>query len=171
MKSKISLTEHKQAALDAEYLFEEVDRGLPFPTGLWVLVGLLTLLVLAGCAGTPVAATDFKPTPVTFNIKVAYECGVPPPVSVLSMRDINWEVIEVDGILFHEGANPFTGELVTLTVDDYKLLGKNTSDWIAASKEMKEQRDFYRDCIARSKQDILEDNLDAPLTNATTSVE
>ncbi len=124
---------------------------------------LTVLSLLVGCAGTPVADSDFTPTPVTFNVQVAYSCGQPPPVSMVIMRDINWEIIEVDGLQFSQGSNMFTGNLFTLTVDDYKFLGLNVSDWIAASAEMKEQRDFYRDCIVRSQKEINDGNLDADL--------
>lgn len=170
MKSKTYLTAPKKPEPPQNEIVKDPGLGCS-PAFLPVVLLMVVLFALVGCGGTPVAATDFTPTPVTFNIKVAYECGQPPPVSVLRMRDINWEVIEVDGVIFHEGADPFSGELVTLTVDDYKLLGMNTSDWIAASRELKEQRDFYRDCIARSQQDIEDENLDTPLTNAEVSVE
>lgn len=123
-----------------------------------ILMLTLVLFALVGCGSTPVADDDFKPTPVTFNIKVPYKCGQPPSVSVVMMRDINWEVIDVEGVIFHEGADPFTGQLVTLTVDDYKALGANTSDWIAASRESKAQRHFYRDCIVRSQEEARIDN-------------
>ena len=118
-----------------------------------VLVLTLLLLVLTGCGGsTPVADPDFKPTPVTFTIKVPYVCGQPPSIGVVLMRSIEWDIITLDEV-----------DLFTLTVDDYKLLGMNTSDWIAASREMKEQRDFYRDCIMRSLKEIQDENLDAGL--------
>ena len=81
------------------------------------------------------------------------------------MRDINWEVIEVEGIIFDEGDEPFTGKLVTLTVDDYKALGMNTSDWLAASSKMKDQRTFYRDCIIRSQKETKKENENLNLEN------
>lgn len=124
-----------------------------------ILMLTLVLFALSGCGANDVRDDDFKPTPVTFNIKVPYKCGQPPSVGVVIMRDINWEVIKVEGLVLDEGDEPFTGELVTLTVDDYKALGKNTSDWLAASKEMKDQRTFYRDCIERSQKEIRDENL------------
>jgi hypothetical protein len=54
-----------------------------------------------------------------------------------------------------------------LTVDDYKALGLNVSDWIAASREMRLQRDFYRDCIVRSQKEVHDENLDAGLVPST----
>ena len=123
-----------------------------------ILMLTLVLFALVGCGSTPVADPDFKPTDVTFHIKVPYKCGQPPAVGVVIMRDINWEVIDVAGIIFDEGDEPFTGQLVTLTVDDYKLMGMNTSDWIAASGEMKDQRTFYRDCILRSQEEVRLEN-------------
>jgi hypothetical protein len=68
------------------------------------------------------------------------------------MRDINWDIITLDDI-----------DLYTLTVADYQKLGLNVSDWIAASRQMKAQRDFYRDCIVRSRQEIQDENVDAGL--------
>lgn len=109
-------------------------------------------LSLAGCGATPVPDPDFDPTPVTFNIQVPYLCGQPPSVGVVIMRDVVWDIIEMDDV-----------DYFALTVDDYKALGLNTSDWIAASREMKLQRDFYRDCIMRSQQEIHDENLDSGL--------
>lgn len=122
--------------------------------GFLPVVFLLTLVLLAlvGCAATPVADNNFTPTPVTFNIKVPYRCGQPPSVGVVVLRDVTWEILELDEENFF-----------ALTVDDYKALGMNTSDWIAASREMKAQRDFYRDCIMRSQQETQDENLDAGL--------
>ena len=68
------------------------------------------------------------------------------------MRDIVWEILELDDEAFF-----------ALTVDDYKALGLNVSDWIAASREMREQRDFYRDCISRSQKETHDENLDTGL--------
>ncbi len=109
-------------------------------------------LSLVACGATPVANPDFTPTPVTFNILVPYKCGQPPSVGVVIMRDVIWDIIEMDDESYF-----------ALTVDDYKALGLNTSDWIAASREMKLQRDFYRDCIMRSQQEIQDENMDSGL--------
>lgn len=118
-----------------------------------VLVLSLLLLVLTGCAGTKeVAAPDFEPTPVTFNILVPYKCGQPPAVSMVIMRDVIWDFITLDD-----------EDLVTTTVDGYKALGLNTSDWIGASFEMREQRNFYRDCITRSQQETHDENIHSGL--------
>lgn len=117
-----------------------------------VMLLALMLLALTGCGTTPVADDDFEPTPVTFNIMVPYKCGQPPSVGVVVMRDVIWDIIEMDDESYF-----------ALTVDDYKALGLNTSDWIAASREMKLQRNFYRDCIKRSQQEIHDENLDSGL--------
>lgn len=108
----------------------------------------LVLFALVGCGATPVADDDFKPTPVTFHIKVAYECGQPPAVNAVTMRDVVFDAAEIDGVTYF-----------ILTVDDYKQFGLNISDWIAASTQSKEQRHFYRDCIARSQQEVDDENL------------
>jgi len=117
-----------------------------------IMIVLFMLAVLCGCGATPVDDSDFKPTPVTFNIMVPYSCGQPPPVSVVFMRDIVWHILALND-----------EDFFALTVDDYKALGLNTSDWIAASREMRAQRDFYRDCIVRSQKEIHDGNLDAGL--------
>jgi hypothetical protein len=125
----------------------------PTPMFLPLLLMLtLTLWALTGCGATPVANPDFTPTPVTFNILVPYNCGQPSPVSMVIMRDVIWDFITLDD-----------EDLVTTTIDGYKALGLNTSDWIAASFEMKEQRNFYRDCIMRSQKEIQDENMDAGL--------
>ncbi len=117
-----------------------------------VLMLTLVLFALVGCSSTPVADDDFKPTPVTFNIKVPYLCGQPPAVDAVFMRDVEFESFEVDGV-----------EYFALTIDDYKQFGLNISDWIAASAQSKQQRFFYRDCIIRSQQEIHDENLDSDL--------
>lgn len=101
---------------------------------------IASLLLLVGCGATPVADDDFKPTPVTFTITVPYDCGTPPPVSGVTMRDVEWDIVEIDGV-----------DYFTLTVGDYQALGLNLLDWLASTKQLLAQRDFYRDCIARSK--------------------
>ena len=145
-----------------QFLMEHKPTPLFLPV---ILMLTLVLFALVGCGATPVSDDDFKPTDVTFHIKVPYKCGQPPAVGVVIMRDINWEVIEVEGIIFDEGDEPFTGKLVTLTVDDYKALGMNTSDWLAASSKMKDQRTFYRDCIIRSQKETKKENENLNLEN------
>jgi hypothetical protein len=124
---------------------------------------VVILFVLSGCASTDVADDNFTPTPVTFTIKVPYKCGQPPPIDHVIMRDIDWELIEVKDFVLDEGKPPFTGDLAALTISDYQLLGLNTSDWIAASKQLAAQRNFYRDCIVRSQKEVHDENLDAGL--------
>lgn len=123
-------------------------------------VALLTLLSLAGCGGflKKPATGNLDPTPVQVVVKVPYLCGQPSPIDVVQMRDINWEIIEVVDLLFDENGEPYTGDLFALTVSDYQLLGMNTSDWIAATRQLKAQRDFYRDCIIRSREEIENEN-------------
>ena len=166
MKSKQSLMVPKKPECPQNEIVKDYELPGPSMSPLFlpvILMLTLVLFALVGCGSTPVADPDFKPTDVTFHIKVPYKCGQPPAVSAVIMRDINWEVIDVKGIIFDEGDEPFTGQLVTLTVDDYKLMGMNISDWLAASSESKEQRHFYRDCIARSQQEIHDENLDSGL--------
>lgn len=117
-----------------------------------ILMLTLVLFALVGCGSTPVADDDFTPTPVTFHIKTAYECGQPPAVNIVVMRDVEFDSFEVNGVNYF-----------VLTIDDYKKFGLNISDWIAASAQSKEQRHFYRDCITRSQQEIHDENMDTNL--------
>lgn len=117
-----------------------------------IFLTVVSLALLAGCGGSQPVRPGLDPTPVIVEVKVPYLCGQPPPVDVVLMRDINWDIITLDDI-----------DLYTLTVADYQKLGLNVSDWIAASRQMKAQRDFYRDCIVRSRQEIQDENVDAGL--------
>ena len=117
-----------------------------------VFLLVLMLFFLVGCGGRNTKPDNtFDSTPVQVVVKVPYVCGQPPPVDVVIMRDINWDIITLDDV-----------DLYTLTVADYQNLGLNTSDWIAASRQMKEQRNFYRDCIVRSMKDAAEHNANTP---------
>lgn len=120
-------------------IFTMVPKPSPFFLPV-VLMLTLVLFALTGCGSTPVSDTDFKPTPVKFTITTPIECGQPPGVSVVRMRDVEFDIVEIEG-----------EDYFVLTVDNYKAFGKNISEWIAASKESKAQRHFYRDCIIRSK--------------------
>jgi hypothetical protein len=117
-----------------------------------IFLMVLSTALIAGCGGSKPVKPGLDPTPVIVEVKVPYLCGQPPPVDVVIMRDINWDIITLDDV-----------DLFTLTVADYQALGMNTSDWIAASRQMKAQRDFYRDCIVRSRQEIQDENVDAGL--------
>ena len=112
------------------------------PAFLPLVLILITMLALVGCAGNKPATGEFTPTPVEVVVTVPYECGQPPPVNVVIMRDVEWIPVEMDGIKYF-----------ALSADGYQALGLNTSDWLAASKQLKEQRDFYRECIERSQED------------------
>lgn len=112
---------------------------------------LVTLLALVGCAGNKPAVGEFERTPIEVVVKVPYECGQPPPVNVVQMRDVEWIPVEADGIKYF-----------ALSADGYQALGLNTSDWIAASAQMREQRDFYRDCIERSQDELRTETEELP---------
>lgn len=126
----------------------------PTPAFLPTVMILLFALALVGCAGNKPATGEFTPTPVEVVVKVPYECGQPPPLPVVNMRDIEWQIVEIDG-----------EDYFTLTVEDYQALGMNTSDWIAASRKLKEQRDFLQDCIDRSKAETEAENTPEIMSN------
>lgn len=112
------------------------------------LTAILSLsVVLSACSTVkPVANPNLIPTTVEIRVTVPYDCGVPPGIDPLSMRDVEFEAVEADGVKYFG-----------LTAEQYQMLGLNTSDWIAASKQMKAQRNHYRDCIERSQETVDED--------------
>jgi len=106
----------------------------------WPVIALLLILfLLFGCGTIP--DPDLKETPIEVTVFVPIDCGVPSAIDPVKMRDVVWDIKKIDGEYFY-----------TLTVSDYQLLGLNVSDWIAASAQMKGQRNHYRDCIERSKK-------------------
>ncbi len=108
--------------------------------------------VLVGCGGNPTVPTgELAATTVDVTVRADIDCGTVPSVDPVKMRSISWDWMTVDQITW-----------VALSVDDYKALGNNTSDWLAASKQMRAQRDYYRDCLART-QEIGNENLDVSL--------
>lgn len=104
-----------------------------------VIATLLILFLLMGCSSIP--DPDLKETPIEVQVYVPINCGVAPAVDSVEMRDIFWKIQIIDGKAFY-----------TLTVSDYQLLGLNVSDWLAASGQLKGQRNHYRDCIDRSRK-------------------
>ena len=112
------------------------------PMFLPVVLILVLLIFLAGCGAHTPAKGEFEETPVTVTPIVIVECGQPPPITPVKMRDVTWDIIELDDV-----------DLYTITVEDYQALGMNVSDWLKASKEMKLQRDFYKECVDRSSAD------------------
>ena len=108
----------------------------------WPVIALLFLifLLVMGCSSS-IPAPDLKETPIEVAVFVPIDCGVPSAIDPVKMRDIVWDIKKIDGEYFY-----------TLTVSDYQLLGKNVSDWVAASSQLKGQRNHYRDCIERSKR-------------------
>ena len=116
-----------------------------------VILILSLSAALSACGGNrTIPSPDLTSTSVEVIVTVPYDCGVAPAIDPVRMRTINWDLMTVDDTA-----------LYTLTVDDYKLLGMNTSDWIAASKQMKAQRTHYRDCITRSQQEVQDEDVDS----------
>ncbi len=113
------------------------------PRFLPIVLMLVLLIALVGCAGNKPREAEFTPTPVEIVIKVPYECGQPPPLNIVTMRDVEWVAVEENGIKYF-----------ALTPDSYQALGLNTSDWLAATKQLKARSDFYEDCIERSQNEL-----------------
>lgn len=120
----------------------------------YLLGGLISLsAALSACSSVQgIPNPDLTPTPVLVTVTVPYACGVTPASDPVKMRSIHWDLRTIDD-----------EALYTLTVADYQLLGLNVSDWLAASKQMKAQRDHYRDCITRSQKETQDENMDSNL--------
>ena len=124
--------------------------------GLKVILILSLCAALSACGGNrTIPNPNLTSTSVEVVVTVPYECGVAPASDPVRMRTINWDLMTVDGTA-----------LYTLTVDGYKLLGLNTSDWIAASAQIKAQRNHYRDCITRSQQEVSNEDVDSSLDSS-----
>ena len=137
---------------------------------------ILLVVVLAGCAGGP-KIVDKRPDPVvvTHQTLLAYDCPPPPTVDKFKARDITWDVISreqlvavlskllsdagIEGepllfidkqtgdFIFQPGEETIWG----LTADEYADLGRNTSDILAAVKQLRKVVDHYKSCIDKSK--------------------
>ena len=120
------------------------------------LTAILSLCAaLSACGGNrTVPNPNLTPTTVEVVVMVPYDCGVPPAIDPVKMRDVVFEPVEAEGIKYFG-----------LTAEQYQFLGMNTSDWLAASKQMKAQRNHYRDCITRSQQGGQNEDLDFSLDN------
>ncbi len=120
------------------------------------LTAILSLCAaLSACGGNRTLPNpNLTPTTVEVVVTVPYDCGVAPASDPVVMRDVEWDIQNVDGVA-----------LYTLSVNYYRMLGLNTSDWIAASKQLKAQRNHYRDCITRSQQEVSNENVDFGLAD------
>lgn len=104
-----------------------------------VLLFVLILLALTGCAVKPPPAPDLDPTRVEITQFVWYQCGQPPGVTHVSFDEVEFKLVEIEGQV-----------VWTLSAQQYANLGNNMSDIILASKEMKGERDFWRACVTDS---------------------
>jgi len=116
----------------------------PTPAFLPVMLLLvLMVLVLTGCAVKPPPDPNLTPTTLTKVEYVAYECGQPPGVTHVSFDEVEFVLVEIDG------------EVVwTLTAQEYSDLGQNMSDIIQASKELNGNRKFWRACVLESLKEF-----------------
>jgi len=98
-------------------------------------------LLLSGC-GTTGVVNLAEPEHNTLDVEgfIAYECGTAPAIDKALMLPVVWG----DGI--SDGKTVFI-----LLAKFYENLGINTANWIKGTSQLRAQRDFYRDCIDRSK--------------------
>ena len=103
-------------------------------SGLVIGLNLVLALVLAGCAshGKPP-----PPAPITNTVYVVADCDEPPQRRLVEFKPVSWRILAVnDEVLF------------TLTTEQYEHLSYNTSENIAAVKELKAEIRYYVDCLA-----------------------
>lgn len=97
---------------------------------------LVTIISLTGCASTE-EVPSLEPTVVEVVRYVTIHCGQPPALVPLTMLDIDWKVLPDS-----EGNQRFT-----LSPEDYERLGRNVTEILLRSSQLKAQRDFYTDCL------------------------
>ncbi|MEK0324246.1 MAG: hypothetical protein QQN63_00950 [Nitrosopumilus sp.] len=102
---------------------------------------LTAAMGIVGCSSAPPVPNNVAPVIVEVARYIAYECGVPPAIVPLTMLDVEWDVAtDVNG-----------EEQFMLTPQQYENLGKNVSEILAKSKQLKAQRNFYVECIESSR--------------------
>ena len=140
----------------------------------------LLAFILSGCSLFGPRIEDNRPDPVIVNhtTQIAYTCPEPPLVDNVTMRDIEWDVVsrkELDAVILElmnelsipeeEIAiiNQVVGDFFfhpddevrwSLNADDYADLGRNTSDVLAALKQMKAIAQHYKKCINDSEDAV-----------------
>lgn len=106
------------------------------------MIRILTLLVLAF---TLCACSTFqkKPDPDVHVVErtVPYECGEPAAADPYKARPVQWTVQTLA-----TGAKVFA-----LTAPMYENLMANMVNLLSTGQQVKGQRDFYAECIARSR--------------------
>ncbi len=145
---------------------------------------IVVSLFLSGCGLFGTKIEDNRPPPVliTNRTLLAYSCPPPPQLDTFNGRSIEWDVIsrkELDAIMLvlmdeldvdeenifilNQAVGDFffaPGEEViwALSADDYANFGKNTSDILAATKQMKEVIRHFKQCIVDSEKAVLDIN-------------
>lgn len=137
-------------------------------------------VLLSGCSLFGARIEDNRPDPVlvTHVTQLAYTCPEPQPLDNVEMRDIQWDVAsrkELDAEILElmnelsvpeeEIAiiNQAVGDFFfhpddqvrwSLSADDYADLGRNTSDVLAALKQLKAIVLHYKKCINDSEEAV-----------------
>jgi len=140
-----------------------------------------------GLFGAKIEDNRPPPVLITNKTLIAYSCPPPPQLDTFNGRRIDWDVIsrkEFDEKLVvlmnelgvEEGSieeenffivNQMVGDFFfgpgedgiwALNADDYADFGKNTSDVLAATKQMKDVIRHFKKCIADSEKAVLEIN-------------
>lgn len=104
-----------------------------------VVFGLLLVAAFnTGCA----KKEDTKP-PTTIEVTkyVYYECGKPPELDALELQEVLWRVLR----------SPEGLQVIALDAENYEKLSRNDAAILSRAQQLAAQRDFYAQCIERSK--------------------
>ena len=105
---------------------------------------MVASLGLAGCGTTDLP--EFQPTPVEYKVIVPYECGAPETSTKFEAQEVNWMALDDFEL----------GRIYVLTAEDFAKHQENMGNVLLAGSEFKGQRDFYQNCIERSKDEVVQ---------------
>lgn len=116
----------------------------PLKRFLWNSKLYLTVvsLALTGCATTSIPTPDLAPTTVNVPVVLPYDCGAPPSSTKFRSLAVEFVISPTSAGVLMWG----------LTERNYRNLGINVAAIKKGAKQIKAQRDFYRNCIEASQE-------------------
>lgn len=99
---------------------------------------LLLVGLLVGCG--PTRPNTDPPSTVEVTKYVYYDCGAPPKLDPLELTEVIWKVVPVNGV-----------QVIALDAAQYENLSRNDAAILSRAQQLAAQRDFYAQCIERSK--------------------